>query len=235
MKNNKYSSLLTVIFCFGLFVTVAALFLIEGLFDGRTGTYIFTCANVILIYIAAFFPFLTSFVSGDTAKVVISGTVYYKGMWLYGVISAANIYLAIKVLPLAVSVAIQLVVLFIFAIYIFMAKATSDTISSVEENENIQKSLITEMRNKAYQLLLMTDSSDDPKVRDAVKKINDDLRYLSPSSSPEAYDLECRMSTLIDSMASDVYFKFDGAKSTETLEMKFGDYDFYYNQRKNIY
>ena len=91
------------------------------------------------------------------------------------------------------------------------------------------------MRNKAYQLLLMTDSSDDSKVRDTVKRINDDLRYLSPSSSPEAYELESRMSTLIDSMASDVYFKFDGVKSTETLEMKFGDYDFYYKQRKNIY
>lgn len=235
MKKNGHSSFLLVIFCFGLIIAGGALFLIKDLFEGRTGTYIFTCASVMLVYIAAFLPFISGLISGNTAQLVVSGAVYYKGMSAYAVVSAVAVYLAFSVIPLKFAVAIQLVALFIFLIYVFMSKVTSDTIGGVEEEEAAKKSMISEMRSKAYQLSLMTENQDSKKVKDAVKRMNDDLRYLSPNGSQEAYDLECRMSAVIDSMISDAYFRSAGVMSSETLETKFEDFEFLYKQRKNIY
>ena len=235
MRKNNYSSLLLVIFCFGLIIAAAALFLIKGLFADRKCTYIFTCVSVMLVYIAAFLPFITDLISGKTAQLVVSGAVYYKGMSAYAVISAAAVYLAISVIPLKIAIAIQLVALFIFVIYIFMAKITSDKIGSIEDAEIEKKSLISGMRSTAYHLSIMINDHDNSKVKEAINRINDDLRYLSPSSSQEAYELESRMSALIDSMISDPFFRSIGVKSSEMLETKFDDFEFLYKQRKNIY
>lgn len=234
MKKNDYSAITLVIFLFGAIVVAAALFFIKDLFPDRTGTYIFVCISTVLIYAAAFLPIVMN-LSGKTAQIIASGAVYYKGMTVFGLISAADIFLAITMIPLKAAVVIQLAALFIFLIYVFMACVTSDTVNNVGKAEAENRSVISEMRSKAQRLSIMAEKSDNKAIKSAVARMNDDLRYLSPSGSSEAYELECRMSVILDSMLSDTYFRSNGMQSSETIEAKLNDYELLYEQRKNIY
>ena len=96
-------------------------------------------------------------------------------------------------------------------------------------------SVIAEMRTKAQRLSMMADKLDDNTIKAKIDSMNEDLKYLSPSVQSEAYELESRMSAVIDSILSDAYFCFGKAYSTETLEAKLSEFEFLYNQRKNIY
>ncbi len=236
MKKSDNSSFTLILFLFGFIVIAALAFFLKDLFPFRTATYIFSCMSIILVYIAAFLPLLMG-ISGKTDNIVASGTVYYKGMAGYAVVSFADIFLAAAAIPLKAAIVIQLAALFIFIVYVFMARVTSDTISNVEENETAKKSMVFELRSKAQKLALMADKPNESSrsIKSAIDRINEDLRYLSPGSSSEAYELECKMSSMIDDMLSDAYFKSADMHSTETLEAKISSFELLYKQRKNIY
>lgn len=234
MKSKNYSAITLLIFIFGVIIVAFALFFIQDLFSDRTGTYVFICISTMLIYVAAFLPLLMNF-CGNISQIITSGTIYYKGMSVFGLMSAVDIFLAIKYIPLTAAIVIELVAVFVFLIYIFMTCVVSDTIGGIDGAEEGNRVAIIEMRKKAQQLSIMAGKVDNKDVKAAVERINENLRYLSPSGQQEAHKLEGLMSAALDSILSDSYFSLGNAYTTETLEAKFDEFDRLFNQRKNIY
>lgn len=141
---------------------------------------------------------------------------------------------ALRSITLTLAITIELAALFVFLVYIFLARVASDNIIDVEESEDVKKALISELRSKAQMLSSFDDnlgnmSSDMVK---AIKKIDEDMRYLSPSSSSEAQELESQMLTVIDSILSSGCFRAGGNGAYELLEAKLKEFDLLYKQRK---
>lgn len=237
MKKNDYSIIKIVIFLLGFIVIALAAVLLKDLIMAKTGVYIFSFITVELLYAAAMFPIILGRFYAKNTHMIASGMVYYKGMIIYAVISVADIVFALRSIKLTLAITIELAALFVFLVYIFLARIASDNIIDVEESEDVKKALISELRSKAQMLSSFDDdlgnmSSDMVK---AIKKIDEDMRYLSPSSSSEAQELESQMLTVIDSILSSGCFRAGGNGSYELLEAKLKEFDLLYKQRKNIY
>lgn len=236
MKNNQNPVLKLIIFLFGIVIITVASALLKNLFPERTAEYIFACVSAALIYTAAFLPIALTDFSAKMAKLAASGVIYYKGMAAYAVISAADMVLALRFLPIGYAVLIQCIALFVFLIYIYLACFTAGHISNVETAEKAKLSAVTELRSKAQKLVTAASVLDERNkdMKEAAAKIAENMRYLSPNSSQEACELEGRMSGLLDSMLMDKFFVSGGSYSRESFEAKLRDFDVLYRQRKNI-
>ena len=75
----------------------------------------------------------------------------------------------------------------------------------------------------------------DPYFLDeAVKKLSDDLRYLSPSSDTAAVELENKMFILLKEIIADPVFSTPGASNSNAVK-KLAEVTLLFRQRKTIY
>ncbi|MGN1340912.1 MAG: hypothetical protein ACI4WS_11515 [Oscillospiraceae bacterium] len=235
MKKREISVLGLILFILGIAVLAVVFFMLGPLFEDNSSGYIFSCISVLVLYLAVFLPIMLGLFRGGVATAAASGSVYYKGLATYGVISLANIVLALTIFPLGISIAIQCVALFVFVIWIFMAVATKSHIESTLQDEEQKKSLVMELRSKSGRLSALAAGLDKgSSIRVSAEKLAENMRYLSPGNTKEEHDLERRMLAVLDSILIDGYFVSGGYQSPETLEGKFRDFDILYRQRKNM-
>lgn len=233
MNKRNLSTAGLVIFVIGALILILAFLMLSPLFPDKQPQYVFSCISVSLIYLAFFLPTFFGPLRGSAASLAASGTVYYKGLTTYTVISVANIVLAFILFPLAVSVVIQCATLFVLLIWIFMAIVTKNHIDSTTQDEEIKKSVVMQLRSRAAKLTAITaglDASNDVRVH--AEKIAEDMRYLSPGNTAEARDLERRLLTMLDAILMDG--NLASGYPAKPLSDKFNDFDAIYRERKNI-
>lgn len=235
MKNN-YRGLKIFIFIFGLIVIALSSVLTGNIFAEKKGEFFFSAVCVALIYTVAFVPI---FLSGFTKKIAIaaaSAAVYYKGVSVYALATVADIVLAMTRIPLGAAIAIECTALFVFAVYVLLTCFTFGHLSNTDRAEKAKLSGITRLREKSAQLAATVSSvsATNRNFSDAVAKIAENMRYLSPNDSPEAYELENYMCTVLDMMLSDDYLRSGGMNGAEPFEAKLRDFDALYRQRKSL-
>lgn len=235
MKKQSYLAAKLAVFVAGLAMLVTAFVLLKPVFDDMhlTEQYIFEGICVFSLYLAVFAPILLGGLNGMPAAVFASGAVYYKALTTYFAITAAAGVMAFLRLPLAISIMVQLVGVFVFLIWTLAAVFTKEHIETVQIQENIKKSMVIELRSKSASPNAMAQGIEDNAIRSAVKSIEENMRYLSPSDSEMAQDMERKMVALMDAIMSDGFFAGRGDKTA--LESKLRDFDALYRQRKIIY
>lgn len=235
MKKNDLLVAKAVIFGFGVVVLAVAFVLLSPLFELRQSEYVFACISVSLVYLSIFAPILLGSVKGQVASVFVAGAVYYKGMTTFIVLSLAAAGLTLTVMPLVLGIVIQCVALFILLVCVFMSIFAKGHIESVQRDEDIKKSTVIELRNRAGRLQAKASVLDSRNsIRISAEKIAEEMRYLSPSDSKDAQELERRMLVALDTILMDSYF-ISGDGSADILEDKIRNFDALYRERKTIY
>ena len=236
MKNSRLSIAKVIIFVFGLGVLAVIFSLLAPIFDEKQEAYIFACACVSLVYLAIFLPLMLVSARGGIVSAFASGAVYYKGLAGFITVSLAAAVLALTILPLGIAIAAECIALFILLICVFASAFAKEHIENVQVNENIKKSVVEQLRSRAGRLKAKAAVLDPhSSVRIAAEKIAEDMRYLSPSDSPDAQDIERRMLAALDAILMDSFFVSGGSGSAEVIEGKLSLFDDLYRERKSIY
>ena len=102
-------------------------------------------------------------------------------MTIYALLSAVNIALVFVFMPLAVSIIIQCIALFVLLLWAFLGQVTKEHIDGSLRNEEVKKSVVTELRNRAAKLTAMTSSLESEK-QDPCKCKKDRRKYALPFS-----------------------------------------------------
>lgn len=236
MKKSGFSVAGLIVFIFGAVILALAFFLLAPLFVNSPADYCFSCISVSLVYIMYFLPFFVGSMNSDIATLAVSGTIYYRGVVAYTVVSVVNIILTFLILPLPLSIVIQGVALFILLIRIFAALFTKSHIEYATSSEEQTKSLVMELRSKAARLISLTAGLDRSNaVRVRAEKLAEDMRYLSPGTTAQARELERKLITVLDTILMDGALTSVEPGASEPLLRKFNDFDVLYRERKGIH
>lgn len=235
MKKQSNLAAMLAIFVVGLAVLIAAFFLLKPAFVelDLVQQYTFAGICVLTLYLAVFAPLLLGGLNGMPAAVFASGAVYYKALTSYFAITVVAVVLAFLRLPFAVPIVVQLVGVFVFLVWTLAAVSTKGHIEAVQRQENVKKSAVIELRYKSASLSAMAATIEDKALRGQISRIEENMRYLSPTDSEYAQDIERKMIALMDAIMSDGFFS--GAGDKNALESKLRDFDALYRQRKIIY
>ena len=231
MDKEKFSYLKLLLFLFGyvlIIIISACLSKPLGLSLGRS---LFAALMLILMYTSVFFPLLVANLKGDVAKIAASASVYYKGMAAYIVASAGELAALVYGAPLGMIIASQCVAVFLFLLYIFLSIFTAKHIENVQTSEVQKKYMIKELKERAAELVALSSNSDQD-VQKAVRKLEENVRFLSPVSSQAAIDLECMMCDKLDRMLYAIDSAANGDNSTDLMRM-LNEFDVLYRQRKS--
>lgn len=235
MKKREYFAVRLILFILGIVVLTFVFLMLGPLFVYNRAQYVFSYVSVSLLYLAAFLPIIFGSLKEGVAAAVASGAVYFKGLITYGVISIANIVLAFTLLPLSVVIVIQIVALFVFIVWLFLAIVTKDHIESSLREEEIKKLPVMELRSRSRKLSALAAGLDKgDSIRIHAEKIADNMQYLSPGNTDNEHDIERRMLAVLDSIIMDSYFVSEGGQPTALLESKFRNFDALYRERKNM-
>lgn len=235
MKKRSYLPAKLIVFVCGIAALVVAFVLLNPIFENLKlkDQFIFSSVCVSTLYLVIFLPILVSAIDVMNVAVPVSGAVYFKAIATYSVVTVASIVIAFLRLPLAIAIVVQCVGFFVSLIWILAAVFTKDQIEAVQRNEDVKKSAIVDLRTKSASLFAMAQGVNDNALRNEIKKINENMEYLSPSDSVQAQELERGMVALMNAMLSDGFFMGTGDKNA--LETKLRDFDALYRQRKTIY
>lgn len=240
MKNNGLSVLRTCLFAAGLILSAFIGLWIPGIYPVfMIGRRVLTCTTVMLIYIAAAVPlFLMEWKNcRNYDPLFTGGAVYYRGFVIYAAVSIFRIYL-IQIMAISVAVAVitQLAALFVFVVYVFLACVSGHHTEQVQRREHLKTAGLDQLREKFQMLYTQAEilGEDQEQIKVLVKKLGEDVRYLSPSDRKTAQSLEKEMLALVDGIAADPVFRGNPDCSTEEIMKKLNELDLLCRQRKNI-
>ena len=224
-----------VAFVFGILTIVIAFLLLYPLFGFNQVAYIFTFSSILVAYILFFIPMFIAPFRGDAGGIAVSGGLYYKGLSIYIFVSIVDIVLAFMLMPFALYIIIQCIALFVFLLWVFMAQLAKEHIDGSLQAEEAKKSLIMELRNRSSKLIALTSTleNDNPNLINA-KKIQENMRFLSPSDNPEARELDRRLLTALNNIISDPLLASSEGAQSDSLKRKFDEFDVLYRERKSI-
>lgn len=235
MKKRNSSVFGLIAFVFGALIIVLAYILLMQMFSFNPVAYTFSFVSILLTYILFFLPMFFGPFTGDVAGTVLGGTFYYRGLTIYALLSAVNIALVFVFMPLAVSIIIQCIALFVLLLWAFLGQVTKEHIDDSLRNEDVKKSVVTELRNRAAKLTAMTSSLEsENKIRANARKIEENMRYLSPSDNPEAREIELQMLAKLNAILNDPLLTSSAGAENASLSGKFNDFDVLYKERKSI-
>ena len=140
-----------------------------------------------------------------------------------------NIYIdtLTEVVNIRISVIVELVVFFLAAIFFFFGYSAGNHIGNVQAKEQKSLSKIAELKSSFDMLNLKTDMWEDEfeNQKKSVKKICDDIKYLSPVDSEASLKLEMKLMIL----ANDI---IESSLSSSELDVKIRELTNLVNQRK---
>lgn len=208
MLNDRWSFILntkqlnifkTILFIAGLAVIAVAFFIVNLPFQegGLLANQIFFWVNIALMYLVFFCPFFFSTISSKTIDTKITSTI---GIWISVIIFEIvalvfSILVLNKVSTIKLAIIIELVLIFLCAIFIYFGYFAGNHIANVQVAEQESLNKIAELKN-AFEMLnlkvqIWSDSLSEQKSK--VKKLCDDVKYLSPVGTNEVAKLEQKL------------------------------------------
>lgn len=230
MNKNQLLSFKIILFVTGLLVIGAAFLIVNLPFpeEGISGNQKFFWINLVAMYLVFFCPLFFSSVSTKNLDAKITPTV---GIWISVLIfEVVALALAISVLAASFSIKaaaiIELVLFFVCAVFVYFGYFSGNHIQNVQAREEKSLGKIGEVKNAFEMLNLKSDlwkDLDEQKSR--IKKICDDVKYLSPVDTDEAAKLEQKL-VIAASVISDSHF------TAAELDEKITELELLIKQRK---
>ena len=199
MNKNQLGIFKTLLFIFGFGIVVAAFFLVNYPLpeEGLSVAQKFFWADLFICYFVFFLPFFFSSISHRNIDTKITSTVH---IWICVVIfEFVSIILAVLVLkevcPIKAAVLIELILFFVCGIFVYFGYFAGTHIGSVQAEEAASLSKINELKSAFSMLNLKTDmwSSDLYEQKTKVKKLCDDVKYMSPVDTDQAQAIETKL------------------------------------------
>lgn len=220
----------------GAAIIIGAFFIFAK--DAPCDLFVLNLSVSLLIYALFFVDVLVPWVNWSDRSKNRIGSIGLRWFvtWIYAILAIAAMLLCNKVYD--VEFPVQLIVhgsLLLILILGFSAVLhASDKVTSVYVKEETMQFGVTEMRRAMSELKdVMCGLPDIPDaIRDRVMRLEEDLRYISPSNNPEAADMEQRFSLAI----REVCHKIGGnTGNTDLIVVSLDKAAYILKNRKSIY
>lgn len=199
MNKKQLGIFKTLLFVFGFIIVGVAFYIAnyplpeEGLSDVKK----FFWADLCVCYFIFFIPFFFSSITQKNIDTKITSTVH---IWICVIpFELVSIILAILVLnevcPIKAAILIELILFFICGIFVYFGYFAGNHIGNVQAEEAASLSKINEFKSAFSMLNLKTDmwASELYEQKTKVKKLCDDVKYMSPVDTDQAQALETKL------------------------------------------
>ena len=239
MKQQKPVFVRTILFFIGLFILLLSACLIHfqvTAFNWRmTFAYISLCVIYILFFLPGCFALRDDRKSGN---IFIGGAVYFKGCVVYKILSAivAGCIFGLLI-PFAIAFSLQMAAFFIFLIYCYLSGVASDKVLGVKLQEEAKTSQLKALQAGTASMLIRVNQSAkcDEEMKKSVRKLSEDLRYLSPSNTSRCAELEGCMLDIVNTVCRAGYLDEKSLASQDELKKMIDELTMLYEQRKLMY
>lgn len=214
------------LFAFGLVVLVLGLILLMPHPPAGAPAGLYVTCSLITLYALFFGPLLV----GDSIEELSGGRtvslgIYYLFLGVYALLTVVLVYYAVTGVgpTLSAIVVIQLAGLFGVAIGAYMAVSSGQRIADVKQREIGKRSSVERLRATSQRLSAQTSRLDTQdqiqgEIVRTTKSIAEELRYLSPLHTPEAFALEEQIASYLDTLlASDFNSDMSSVAAQEAL------------------
>lgn len=231
MDSKQLSFFRTMLFFFGLVIIGVAFIVVNHPISEKVFTEkeIFFWVEIVLCYLVFFVPFFFSSIKLKTLDIQIPST---TNLWMCIIFfEIVAIVLSILVLrgtvSIRIAILVELVVLFFSAIFVYFGYFAGHHIGNVQAREEISLSKIAELKNAFAMLNLKIDmwGGDYSEQKAKIKKICDDVRYMSPVDTDSASNLEMKLIIAANVLA-------ESTMSPSEMDVKIQELLLLVNQRK---
>ena len=191
------------IFFLGIVIIIFAPFLL-GIKNIEMWKIFFADAIVLSAYTMFFYPTLPVFHDKHkTGGIFVAGGIYYKGVYVYMLISALILFAVFGAnLKRSIAILLQLIAIFVFLIYIYLANASLDHIESVKKHEENKTVVKQQLKSKIQSLKIDIEDIESAEAKALIEEINEDLRYLSPTNNIDGQRLEETILGLVEDISN---------------------------------
>ena len=223
---------------FKIFLFIAGFLLVDAAFlvfnypissESISSAEKFFWIDIAICYLVFFIPFFFSSITLKNIDTKITSTVHiWISVIIFEIVAIAFAVLSLtEVVNIRISVIVELVVFFLAAIFVFFGYSAGNHIGNVQAKEQKSLSKIAELKSSFDMLNLKTDMWGDEfeNQKKSVKKICDDIKYLSPVDSEASLKLEMKLMIL----ANDI---IESSLSSSELDVKIRELTNLVNQRK---
>ena len=165
--------------------------------QGLTSGQKFLWVEIVICYLVFFIPFFFSSISSKNIDTKITSTIaIWISVIIFEIIAIALAVLSLNdVVKIKVSIIVELIVFFISAIFVYFGYFSGNHIGNVQTQEKQSLNKIKELKSAFEILNLKTQMWPDElnAQKAAVKKLCDDVRYISPLESDAASKIEMKL------------------------------------------
>lgn len=232
MNHEKSYAFRLFLYLFGLIIIIlAAIFwTIPSLLLWRS---VYFWLLVLSVYLIIFLPFVIDILPEKSLHFVFTGgIVYYRGAVTYTVIALILMWLDLSGIAGMRFLYIGfLIALLVYLVYVYLACIAGTHTEKVIRHNQEKKAVLDEVKFKTESLINIAESNQNEQLLNELQKIQEDVRYISPSDDPRALDLEYQILDLIDDLTN-----MQNGKDTESgFEDDLKKLKLAVKQRKSIY
>lgn len=198
--NSKHLNIFkNLLFVLGLVIIAIAFAVVNSPMpeQGLTSGQKFLWVEIVICYLVFFIPFFFSSISSKNIDTKITSTIaIWISVIIFEIIAIALAVLSLNdVVKIKVSIIVELIVFFISAIFVYFGYFSGNHIGNVQEQEKQSLNKIKELKSAFEMLNLKTQMWPDElnAQKAAVKKLCDDIRYISPLESDAASKIEMKL------------------------------------------
>ena len=153
--------------------------------------------------------------------------------WFYAILAIAAMIVGNAVYELAftMQLIIHLILFFFLSLGMLGVTYSSGNVKQVYEQETKNRAGVIEMKNAMQKLIDNMNDLPEEFIK-KIKMLEENLRYISPSNNPEAYELEHTFVKTVNDMA---YAISDFSMNQERIESNLKKLESIYQKRKNNY
>lgn len=229
----------TAIFVFGLLIVCLAAWWLVPWVPGDTGNRLFVAFDLVLLYAVAFVPplLLPRLQQSTTGRIVSVGILYW-GIGLYAIYTVVLIWRACSQAfpPTRLLVILQLVGLFALVGVMYFSTTTREHADAVEAGEDTLMRNVEHIRSQASSTAIDASTLGDAyaQAKKKIEQISEEVRYLSPVTSPQACELEDHLYRLQGELSGLVQAARNGGVAPQELSRKADDVLLVIRQRKAL-
>ena len=199
MNSKQLDIFRTLLFIGGLIIVGVAFAIVNYPFpeDGLEANQKFFWAEIVICYLVFFVPFFFSSITSKTINTKITSTV---NIWISVIVfEIVAITFAILTLnekvSIRIAILVELIVFFFAAIFVYFGYFAGNHIGNVQAQEAKSLSKIAELKSTFEMLNLKTDmwSYELNNQKNTIKKLCEDIRYMSPVDTDLASKLEMKL------------------------------------------
>ena len=199
MNSKQLNFFKTLLFFLGLAIIGIAFSIINYPIpeEGIPNTKIFFWIEIVICYLVFFVPFFFSSITSKHFDIKITSTInIWISVIIFEIVAITFAILTLnEIVTIRISILVELILIFILAIFVYFGYFAGHHIENVQAQEEKSLSKIAELKSAFEMLNLKTDmwSEELTNQKNSIKKLCDDVRYMSPVDTDLASKLEMKL------------------------------------------